>query len=144
MYDCRWGTDVVRVVVAGELPRETHNAPLHLFSASPDLVNFGRSAYWQRSAETSQVLGQLFEKGLEEGVAMYTMADFQRDYVLDQFLKLTLEEQQSVLKKMPLEQRLAGLPVEQILAKLPVEQIRQYLEQHATRPARPSKRPRKR
>src|SRR5437899_4821439 len=33
VYDCRWGTDAIRVVVAGELPREPHNAPLHLFSA---------------------------------------------------------------------------------------------------------------
>ena len=35
VYDCRWGTDTIRVVVAGELPREAHNAPLHLFSAAP-------------------------------------------------------------------------------------------------------------
>jgi len=34
VYDCRWGTDVVRVIVAGQLSREPHNAPLHLFSAS--------------------------------------------------------------------------------------------------------------
>src|SRR5262249_28014048 len=45
VYDCRWGTDTVRVVVAGELPREPHNAPLHLFSASPELVDFGGGAY---------------------------------------------------------------------------------------------------
>jgi len=31
VYHCRWGTDDVRVVVAGRLPREPHNAPLHLF-----------------------------------------------------------------------------------------------------------------
>src|SRR5262249_16005804 len=37
VYDCRWGTDTVRVIVAGELPQEAHNAPLHLFSASPAL-----------------------------------------------------------------------------------------------------------
>src|SRR5262249_12261563 len=24
VYDCRWGTDTIRVVVAGELPREAH------------------------------------------------------------------------------------------------------------------------
>src|SRR2546421_7087437 len=33
VYDCRWGTDTIRVLVAGELPREAHNVPLHLFSA---------------------------------------------------------------------------------------------------------------
>jgi hypothetical protein len=37
VYDCRWGTDTIRVVVAGELPQEPHNAPLHLFSAAPEL-----------------------------------------------------------------------------------------------------------
>src|SRR5262249_31999020 len=62
VYDCRWGTDAVRVVVAGELPREAHNAPLHLFSASPDLVGFGRAAYRQRSESTSRLLRQLFER----------------------------------------------------------------------------------
>src|SRR5439155_9560435 len=30
VYDCRWGTDTIRVVVAGELPQAAHNAPLHL------------------------------------------------------------------------------------------------------------------
>ena len=28
VYDCEWGTDSVRVIVAGELPREVRNAPL--------------------------------------------------------------------------------------------------------------------
>lgn len=72
VYDCRWGTDVVRVVVAGELPRQAHNAPLHLFSASPELVAFGRDAYRQRSEFTSLLLRQLFEKlqggGFDHGV----------------------------------------------------------------------------
>jgi hypothetical protein len=45
VYDCRWGTDTVRVVVASELPRAAHNAPLHLFSAAPALVEFGSSVY---------------------------------------------------------------------------------------------------
>jgi hypothetical protein len=56
VYDCRWGMDTVRVVVAGELPREAHNAPLHLFSAAPDLVQFGSGAYRPRSRDTSGLL----------------------------------------------------------------------------------------
>src|SRR5437016_3370353 len=62
VYDCRWGTDTIRVIVAGELPREAHNAPLHLFSASPDLVGFGRGTYRRRSEQTSRLLEQLFER----------------------------------------------------------------------------------
>ena len=61
VYDCRWGTDAIRVVVAGELPREPHNAPLHLFSASPELVGFGGRTYERRSEQTSRVLEKLFE-----------------------------------------------------------------------------------
>jgi hypothetical protein len=48
VYDCRWGLDEVRVIVAGKLPREAHNAPLHLFSASPELVGFASGAYRRR------------------------------------------------------------------------------------------------
>src|SRR5437588_12141749 len=49
VYDCHWGLDAVRVVVAGQLPREPQNAPLHLFSASPQLMGFGSGAYRRRS-----------------------------------------------------------------------------------------------
>jgi hypothetical protein len=45
VYDCKWGTDVVRVVVAGQLPLEACNAPLHLFSASRELVGFGSQPF---------------------------------------------------------------------------------------------------
>src|SRR4051794_19449991 len=86
VYDCRWGTDTVRVIVAGELPREAHNAPLHLFSASPELVQFGGSAYRRRSENTSALLKQLFTRFQEEGLSMsFTMEDFQRQYIREHF-----------------------------------------------------------
>jgi hypothetical protein len=130
VYDCRWGTDVVRVVVAGELPRESHNAPLHLFSASPGLVGFGSAAYRRRSEETSLLLGQLFERFQREGFAMsFTMEDFKRQYVKEHFPKLTPEEQREVLR---------SLPAEELLAVLSAEQIREYLDQlTAARPTKP-------
>src|SRR5437764_5432406 len=43
VYVCRWGTDTIRVIVVVELPEESHNAPLHLFSPAPTLVEFGSS-----------------------------------------------------------------------------------------------------
>jgi hypothetical protein len=137
VYDCRWGTDEVCVVVAGELSREAHNAPLHLFSASPDLVGFARGAYRRRSEDTSLLLGQLFERFQGEDFPMsYTMEDFKRDYFKEHFAKLTPEEQQQVLASLPLEKRLAGLSA---------EQIGRYLEKlTAGRPARPRKPRRKR
>jgi hypothetical protein len=141
VYNCRWGTDTIRVVVAGELPREAHNAPLHLFSAAPELVGFGRSAYKWRSANTSALLGLLFEKLQGEGFAMsFTMEDFQRQYAKEHFAQLTPAEREEVLKALPPEERLAGLQPEQRLAGLSAEQIRQYLDQlSAERPEAPRK-----
>jgi hypothetical protein len=150
VYDCRWGTDTIRVVVAGELPREAHNAPLHLFSASALLVEFGSAAYQRRSEQTSRLLGQLFEKLQGEGFAVsFTMEDFNRQYIKEHFAQLTPKEREEVLKTLPPEERLAGLPPEQRLAGLPLEQrlaglsadqIRQYLDQLTSgRPAQPHK-----
>jgi hypothetical protein len=144
VYDCQWGTDTVRVVVAGQLPRQAHNAPLHLFSAAPDLAEFGRSAYRLRSADTSGLLGQLVETLRGEGFIMtYTMEDFRRDYSKKHFHLLTPQEQREalellspeqrreLLETLPPEERLAGLPPEQRLAGMTEEQIRRYLEQLA-------------
>ena len=157
MYDCRWGLDVVRVIVAGQLPAERQNAPLHLFSASPELVNFGQTTYRRRAAATSMLLGQLFQRLREEGFAMtYTMEDFKRQYVKEHFAQLTTEEQREalqrlspehlreVLEALPLEERLAGLSPQAILAGLSEEQVRTLLAQLSTRrPAQPRKQRRK-
>jgi hypothetical protein len=143
VYDCQWGTDTIRVVVAGELPREPHNAPLHLFSASPELVDFARSAYQRRSENTSALLRQLLERFQEEGMTMtFTMEDFQRQYAKEHFAQLTPEEQCEALQALPEKQQevLQALPPEVRLAGLDAEQIRQYLEQlTAGRPAQPRK-----
>ena len=132
VYDYRWGTDTVRVVVAGELPCAAHNAPLHLFSAAADLVEFGRSAYQRRSEQTSRLLGQLFERLRGEGFAVaFTMEDFNRQYIKEHFAQLTPEEREQVLQALPAEERLAGLSP---------EQIQGYLDRlNAQRPATPRK-----
>ncbi len=147
---------MVRVVVAGELPREAHNAPLHLFSASPQLVGFGQGAYRRRSESTSLLLGQLLERFRGEDFVMsYTMEDFKRDYVKVHFAELTPEEQREALEALPPERRqeimqslpperqqemLQSLSPETRLAGLSVEQIRRYLDElTAGGPAGPRK-----
>jgi hypothetical protein len=140
VYDCRWGTDEVRVIVAGQLARGAHNAPLHLFSASPELVNFAGGAYQPRSDQTSGLLGQLFGKLQGEGFRMaYTMEDFQRDYIREHYPQLTPEEQSKLLERLSSSRRrevLQALPPEERLAGLSAEQIRQYLDRlNAGRPA---------
>jgi hypothetical protein len=143
VYHCQWGTDLVRVIVAGKLPREAHNAPLHLFSASPELVGFGTSAYRQHSEHTSSLIRQLFQRFSTEGFAMsYTMQDFQRDYAKEHFAQLSLEEQEEALQMLPPEKQrklLRSLPLEERLAGLSAEEIKRYLDQlTAANPAEPS------
>jgi hypothetical protein len=135
VYDCQWGTDTIRVLVAGELPREAHNAPLHLFSASPDLVGFGSVTYKQRSEYTSLLLGELFQQFRGEGYVMaFTLEDFKHEYIKKHFQELPPEEQKELLSSLPAEARLAGLTA---------EQIRKYLDQLAAPREPPSRKPRR-
>src|SRR5262249_61837895 len=113
---------------AGELPREAHNAPLHLFSASPALVDFAGGAYRRRSEQTSRLLGQLFERLREEGFAMsFTMEDFNRQYTKEHFAQLTPQEQVEALEGLSPEYRgevLRSLPPEELLGVLSAAPIR--------------------
>jgi hypothetical protein len=159
VYDCGWGTDVVRVVVASELPREAHNAPLHLFSASPVLVGFGRSAYQQHLERTSRVLGQLFERFQVEGFAMsYTIEDFERDCFMKYFPRLTAKERREAMGLLPPEElqealvslppekireALVSLPLEKRLEGLSAEQIRAYLDRLTAGDAAKPRKPRR-
>ena len=134
VYECRRGTDVVRVIVAHELPRTENNALLHLLSATPDQVQYGVAHYQQQSADTSTVLGQLFEGYQREGLKMsYTMEDFRRDYVKEHLKDLTLEER---LEGLSPDERLRGLSPEELLQRLSPDQIESHLRRR--RRQRPS------
>jgi hypothetical protein len=117
VYDCQRGTDLVRVVVLGQLPRSEHNAMLHLFSAQREQVRYGAEHYRQRSDETSTLLGRLLQQYQKEGLPMpYTMEDFRRDYAREHLKDLTPQE------------RVEGLSTEQLLAALSPEQKAELLE----------------
>jgi hypothetical protein len=146
VYDCLWGTDTIRVIVAGDLPEEPQNAPIHLFSARAKLIGYGQSSYIRHSTQSSKLMGLLFDQLEGEGFTMaYTWKDFERDYFLRFFPKLTPHEQEEVLRTvsvqvreklvnaLPVEQRLEGLSTEARLDGLSEEQIRQYLEKISTK-----------
>ncbi len=135
VYDCRWGTDVVRVIVAGQLDREVHNAPLHLFSAAQELVDFGSSAYRVRSERTSLLLGQLFERFQGEGLTMsFTMDDFVREYLQVKFAQLTPDERRNMVQALPPDERrnmLQALPPDErrnMLQALPPDKRRELFQ----------------
>lgn len=135
VYDCVWGTDTVRVVVARELPQERHNAPLHLFSASPELVGFASGSYQQRSERASRLLEYLCSRFQQEGLQMsFTFEDFERQYFREKLSRLTPEERRKLLESLPTEERLAGLSP---------EAIRRYLDKQAAKSPPPARKSRK-
>jgi hypothetical protein len=147
VYDCRWGTDTVRVVVAGELPQEAHNAPLHLFSARPPLIEFGGRTYGYHSKETSLLLTQLFRGFQTEGVNMpFTMEDFKRQFAREEFQRLTPEQRQEALQALTPKARqelLESLPPEERLAGLSAEEIQRYLDRLSSRRSASPRTPRR-
>ena len=64
----------------------------------------------------------------------YTMEDFKRDFLREQFAKLTRRERQQMMQSLPVEDRLAGLSA---------EQIRRYLERLTGDRPSPPKKPRR-
>jgi hypothetical protein len=147
VYHCRWGVDTVRVIVAGQLPRAAHNAPLHLFSATPELVSFAGGAYRRHSERTSRLLEQLFERFRAEGFAMsYTMEDFDRQYIKERFARLTPGEQREALERLTpehLRELLEALPPEKRLMGLSEEEIRRLVDQRAARHKAPPRKSRR-
>jgi hypothetical protein len=136
--DCRRGTDRIRIVAESQLPLSEHNAPLHLFSASPERVEYGRKHARQRSLDTSTLILQLLRGYQEECIGMpYTMADFRRDFWKEHFPELTPEVRQELLRTLPPEERLAELSPEERLAGLSPEEIEQAMQKlKAARTAR--------
>jgi hypothetical protein len=145
VYDCRRGTDAIRIIVAHDLPRTENNAILHLLSASPEQVRVGVEHYEQRSADTSTLLSELFEGYEREGLAMpYTMEDFRRDYVKEHLKDLTPEERleglsaDELVRRLSPDERLQGLSAEELLRRLSPDQIESYLQRLSKQ--RPSRR----
>jgi len=84
----------------------------------------------------------------EENLAMpYTMEDFERDYTIEHFSRLTLQEQREAVARLSpqqLREVLRGLPPEVRLAGLSDEQVRQLLDRMAAGRAAPPRKPRRR
>jgi hypothetical protein len=136
VYQLRRGTDVIRIIVAGELRQTERNALLHLFSAAPDRVEYGATHYRKQSDQTSSIVGQLFEGYRREGLPMpYTMQDFIQEYVRDHLDRLTAEDRKDFVRK-----HLDELPAEDLLAALSPEQIEAYLRRLRQKPSGPKKR----
>jgi hypothetical protein len=119
VYACERGTDRIRIIVAGQVAEEPRNALLHLFSASAEKVGYGADHYRQNSPDTSSLLHKLLGSYQGEGIAMsYTMADFRRDFAVEQLTKMTPDERKQALQRLPLDELLAGKSAKEIAAYL--------------------------
>jgi hypothetical protein len=150
IYDCRWGTATIRVIVVRQLPQEPRNAPLHLFASDTEQIRYGRSHYCRRSERTSTVLSQLFEQYQGEGVAMpYTMEDFLNDYVASHLKTIPPEQRFKALQGLPREELFDALrshPPQELRESLTPEQIAQlesWLQQLRQPSPQSSKSPRR-
>ncbi|QTA79716.1 Uncharacterized protein dnl_19930 [Desulfonema limicola] len=107
VYEIKWGSRTVRIIVLSRIPKKKKNAVWNLFSAVPETVKFGFSEYQWRT-EVSSVMNEMLLKYKAEGViAMpYTVKDFQREYVLEHIHKIPADE---VLKNFSADDRLKGI-----------------------------------
>ncbi len=137
VYD--WWNGFVRIIVVPELPLHENNAPLLLFSARENQVEFGQREYDIQDATTSSLILQLFERYRSEGIqVVFTMEQYltqaRREFIESasledrrRLLELTKPEewkelmkscapeiQQEIMKAVPTEQRLEGLSTDEI------------------------------
>lgn len=130
VYEVRWGSRQVRVLVLNKFRPLPHNALWQLFSASPEQVRFGSQHYQFDPVKTSAVMNQLFEYYHLEGIVMsYTYEDFVKDYTRDHLHLLTPKEVLSqfspkeVLSQFSPKERLQGLSLTE------VEEVEAYLRE---------------
>lgn len=114
VYEVEVLTRQIRVVVANLLPQVEHNALLHLFSASTELLAYGARHYTVRSWETSSLLDQLF--------ARYEM-DATDKPSLEMLKQLHRETVERILRETPIAKRLEGVPVEKRLEGVSVDEL---------------------
>jgi hypothetical protein len=111
VYAVRHFTGVIRLIVIHQLPRQEHNAMLHLFSARQELVEYGARHYRPYSGDTSTLLYKLLVRYHKEGLPMIPLT-------LEELHRETVEE---ILKNTPPEKLLEGLSADDVLKALTPE-----------------------
>ena len=110
VYDCRRGTDVIRIVVLNRLPLDAQNSPLHLFSGQEERIGFGVTNFFPRTDDISTMLMRVFEKYRLEGVDMpQTNEEWRREFVREHLVDLSPQER---LKDLSPGELIAALPPE--------------------------------
>jgi len=116
VYDLRGLGLCIRIIVAGQLPQEEHNAMLHLFSAREELLRYGQEHYRPYSKQTSTLLYELFQ----------TYEELEMNEKLKEFVRETTEK---IIGRLSPQERLQGLSVEELVRALPPETLAALIRQ---------------
>jgi len=133
VFEARWGSRPIRIIVLSRIPQTERNAVWQLFSGIRENVLYGASHYHWRSKDLSTVRNQLFQSYDMEGLDMaYTVEDYKRELreeiKKEIMAQLTVEEalqalsHEEIVKALPPEERLKDLPAEERLKGLPTEE----------------------
>lgn len=123
VYDVKWCSPTIRLIVLNAIEQHPRNAPWELFSTRQDQIRHGATHYRPRRHETWELLRCLYLAHiLEDPTMAYTMEDFIREARQRFLQELTLEEQRAIVDRLPPEERLRGLKPEERLRGLEVEE----------------------
>jgi len=130
VYDFRWGSRDLCLIITSRIAREKRNAMWLMFSAVADRAGYGFSHYNGKIDEMSTAMNDLLRiYATERIIAMpYTIEDY-RNEIKQRALKMMTPEEvlkafsvQEIIRGLPAEERLRGLPAEERLRGLPAEE----------------------
>ena len=98
VYDIKWGSFTVRIIIAGRIAGEKKNAIWEFFSGNMEKVKDGIKNYHAHTAKFWSMMRDLIKKYNLEGLAMSATAE-----------QLMEQCEKNVLASMSIERRLAGL-----------------------------------
>ena len=113
VYEMKWGTRPIRVIVCRRVEIATRNALWLLFSGDEERVAFAMQHFGLNNQEMSTILTDISETYQLQGLNMpYTIEDYKRECIekaLESIKTLPADEQEDVLEQLPADLRLRGL-----------------------------------
>jgi len=143
VYEIGSFTRPIRIILLSQIAQRPKNALWHLFGANESGFEFGDKHYEWHNLKTKQILNDLYDIYLKEGVVMpYTLEDYYREHVDPYIESLPLavrlkgispsERLKGIspserLKGISSSERLKGLSPEEIFEQFSPEMIEKYL-----------------
>ncbi len=140
LYEMDYTSRPIRIIVLNTVPTIKKNAVWQLFSGTEQGFTFGNKHYHWHEPKSKELLNPLYKLYKLEGVVMYTLDDYYREYTIPFIESLPPEIRvkglsvEEVLEPFSPEERLKGLKdvsVEDRLKDVPVEVLKKYLSKHS-------------